>query len=178
MIANELCRSRCATAVLAFLSTWSLSCAVAQAQIHDMDMTMAVGHVDFSNSCSPSARRDLNSGMAALYSFWFAESHQFFEKAAAKDPDCVIAYWGEAMSDYEQIEGGSLPEGEQLADGQRAIARGEAASRKTDRENAYLDAVVIISTHPGFRTTISVSNAFPPPWAPFPRLTPPIARPQ
>jgi tetratricopeptide (TPR) repeat protein len=144
MIANELCRSRCATAALAFLSTCSLSCVLAQAQMHDMDMPMAVGHVDFSNSCSPSAKRDLNSGIAALYSFWFAESHQFFEQAAAKDPDCAIAYWGEAMSDYEQIEGGSLPEGEQLADGQRAIARGEAGSRKTDREKAYLDAVAII----------------------------------
>jgi hypothetical protein len=58
----------------------------------------------------------------ALYSFWFAESHKLFEKAVAKDPDCAIAFWGEAMSGYEQIGGGSLPEGEQLADGQRAIA--------------------------------------------------------
>jgi hypothetical protein len=124
MIANELCRSRCATVVLAFLSTWSLSSVLAQAQMHDMDMPVAVGHVDFSNSCSPSAKQDLNSGMAALYSFWFAESHHFFEKAAAKDPDCAIAYWGEAMSDYEQIEGGSLPEGEQLADGQRRYRKG------------------------------------------------------
>jgi tetratricopeptide (TPR) repeat protein len=144
MIANQLCRSRCATGVLAFLSTWSLSSVGAQAQMHGMDMPMAVGHVDFSNSCSPAAKRDLDDGMAALYSFWFAESHQFFEKAAAKDPECAIAYWGEAMSDYEQIEGGSLPEGEQLADGQRAIASGDAASRKTARERAYLDAVAII----------------------------------
>ena len=60
-----------------------LSCVLAQAQMHDMDMPMAVGRVDFSNSCSPSAKRDLNSGMAALYSFWFSESHQSFEKAAA-----------------------------------------------------------------------------------------------
>jgi tetratricopeptide (TPR) repeat protein len=144
MIANQLCRSKCATAVLALFSTWSLSSVPAQAQMQGMDMPMAVGHVDFSNSCSPAVKRDLDNGMAALYSFWFAESHQFFEKGAAKDPDCAIAYWGEAMSDYEQIEGGSLPEGEQLADGQRAIARGEAAPRKTAREKAYLDAVAII----------------------------------
>jgi hypothetical protein len=144
MIANQECRSRCATAVFALLSTWSLSGVAAQAQMHGMDMPMAVGHVDFSNSCSPAVKRDLDNGVAALYSFWFAKSHEFFEKAAAKDPDCAIAFWGEAMSDYEQIEGGSLPEGEQLADGQRAIARGEAAPRKTAREKAYLDAVAII----------------------------------
>jgi hypothetical protein len=42
--------------VLAFLSTSSLSCVLAQAQMHDMDMPMAVGHVDFSNLCSPSAK--------------------------------------------------------------------------------------------------------------------------
>jgi tetratricopeptide (TPR) repeat protein len=144
MITNQLCQSKCATAVLALFSTWSLSSVPAQAQMQGMDMPKTVGHVDFSNSCSPAVKRDFDNGMAALYSFWFAESHQFFEKAAAKDPDCAIAYWGEAMSDYEQIEGGSLPEGEQLANGQRAIARGEAAPRKTAREKAYLDAVAII----------------------------------
>lgn len=116
----------------------------ANRQMDGMDMPMAVGHVDFDSSCSPAVKRDLNDGLAALYSFWFAESHQFFEKAVAKDAGCAIAYWGEAMSDYEQIEGGSLPEGEQLADGRRAIARGRAIPRKTAREKAYLEAVAII----------------------------------
>ena len=105
---------------------------------------MQIGHVAFQNSCSRDVKQDLNQGIAALYSFWFAESHHLFERAAAKEPDCAIAYWGEAMSDYEQIEGPSLPEGVQLEDGQRAIAKGEAAARKTAREKAYLDAIAII----------------------------------
>jgi hypothetical protein len=130
------------TGVLALFLTSSLSSVPAQMQ--GMDMPMAVGHVDFYNSCLPVAKRALDDGVAALYSFWFAESHRFFEMAAARDPACAIAYWGEAMSDYEQIEGGSLPEGEQLADGRRSITIGKTSPRKTAREKAYLDAVSII----------------------------------
>jgi tetratricopeptide (TPR) repeat protein len=109
-----------------------------------MDMPMRVGHVEFQNSCSPQVKKHLNTGIAALYSFWFAESHQLFERVAKEEPDCAIAYWGLAMSDYEQIEGRSLPEGAQLADGRAAIASGIAATRKTPREAAYIDAVAII----------------------------------
>jgi tetratricopeptide (TPR) repeat protein len=89
-------------------------------------------------------KTDLNEGLAALYSFWFAEAHKNFEKAAIREPGCAIAYWGEAMSNYEQIEGGSLPEGRQLEDGQAAIAKADAAPQKTTREQAYIDAIAII----------------------------------
>lgn len=111
-----------------------------------MDMTapVSVGHVDFANSCAPSVQPEIDEGVAALYSFWFPRARRDFEAAELKQPGCAIAYWGEAMSDYEQIEGGSLPEGEQLQAGLAAIAKGKAASKKTPREQAYLDAIAII----------------------------------
>jgi tetratricopeptide (TPR) repeat protein len=116
----------------------------AQPQMSGMDMPMQVGHVEFQNSCSPRMKKRLDTGVAALYSFWFAESHQLFGRVTKEEPDCAIAYWGIAMSDYEQIEGRSLPEGAQLADGNAAIARGRAAARKTPRETAYINAIAII----------------------------------
>lgn len=134
---------RFVTALLA-MSALGLSGRASNAQMASMDMQMNIGHVNFQNSCSQDVKNDVNEGVAALYSFWFAESHQMFERVAQKEPDCAIAYWGEAMSDYEQIEGSSLPTGSQLKDGLRAIARGEAAARKTPREKAYLDAAAII----------------------------------
>ena len=71
-----------------------------------------LGHVHFLNSCDNYDQVYLNSGVAALYSFWFSVAHDLFKRAEAQDPDCMIAYWGEAMSDYVQIEAGGLPEGQ------------------------------------------------------------------
>jgi len=130
--------------VVALAAVCSLGVGAAASQMPGMDMPMQTGRVAFQNSCSPRIGTSLNAGVSALYSFWFAESHQLFERATREEPDCAIAYWGVAMSDYEQIEGHSLPEGTQLADGQAAIARGEAAGRKTPREAAYLKAIAII----------------------------------
>jgi hypothetical protein len=117
---------------------------LALTQMRGMEMPMQIGRVEFQNSCSPRVKKHLDLGVAALYSFWFAESHRLFERAAKEEPNCAIAYWGVAMSDYEQIEGRSLPEGIQLADGLRAIVMAKAAARKTPREAAYIDAVAII----------------------------------
>ncbi len=132
------------TSFVSALAIWSLSYAVALPQMPGMDMPTQLGRVEFQNSCSPQVKKQLDTSVAALYSFWFAESHQLFERVTKEEPDCAIAYWGLAMSDYEQIEGRSLPEGVQLADGQAAITSGEAAARKTLREAAYINAIAII----------------------------------
>ncbi len=128
---------------------WRLGGEASSAGMAGMDAPMQLGRVEFQNSCSLKVEPDLNTGLAALYSFWFAKSRALFASAAAQEPDCAIAYWGEAMSDYEQIEGPSLPEGEPLADGQHAIAIGEAAARQTPRERAYLNAITIIFDEKG-----------------------------
>ena len=132
------------TSFVSVLAIWSLSYGTALPQMPGMEMPTQVGRVEFQNSCSPRVKKHLDTGVAALYSFWFAESYELFELVTKEEPDCAIAYWGVAMSDYEQIEGRALPEGAQLADGQAAIASGEAAARKTFREAAYINAVANI----------------------------------
>jgi hypothetical protein len=109
-----------------------------------MDMSASLGQVRFDNSCSPKVRADIDRGVAYLYSFWFPESRRQFETAAQRDPACSVAYWGEAMADYEQIIGGGLPQGAQLKAGLEAIAKAQSAPEKTAREQAYLDAIAII----------------------------------
>ena len=109
-----------------------------------MDMSASLGRVHFDNSCSPKVRADIDQGVAYLYSFWFPESRRQFETAAQRDPACSVAYWGEAMADYEQIIGGGLPQGAQLKAGLEAIAKAQSAPEKTAREQAYIDAIAII----------------------------------
>ena len=121
----------------------------AAGQMMSSNMPMGVGHVHFQNSCSPIVQADVSDGLAALYSFWFDEARTRFERAARRQPECAIAYWGEAMSSYEQIEGSALPEGAQLEAGLKAIAQARAAPRQTAREGAYIDAIAIIYDQQG-----------------------------
>jgi len=103
---------------------------VAAAYDHDiqqMDAAVSLGTVHLDNSCSSDVRTDIDRGMGYLYSFWFPEARKQFETAAQRDPECSIAYWGEAMSGYEQIGGSGLPEGAQLKVGLEAIARAQSA---------------------------------------------------
>jgi tetratricopeptide (TPR) repeat protein len=109
-----------------------------------MDLSASIGRVHFDNSCSPEVQADIDRGVAYLYSFWFPEAHKQFEIAAQRAPECSIAYWGEAMSGYEQIVGSGLPEDAQLRAGLEAIAKAQSAHQKTSREQTYIDAIAII----------------------------------
>jgi tetratricopeptide (TPR) repeat protein len=120
---------------------------IATAQENDMqhmDMSAPMGTVHFENSCSSAVQTEFDHGVAALYSFWFTDARKHFETAAALDPGCSIAFWGEAMSNYEQISGSGLPEGQQLQSGLEAIDKANSAHKRTAREQAYIDAIAII----------------------------------
>jgi tetratricopeptide (TPR) repeat protein len=122
-------------------------CATAMAQTHDMshmDMAGPVGSVHFGNSCTHAVGAQLDHAVASLYSFWFIDARERFQRVAQQDPDCAIAYWGVAMSNYEQISGGGLPEGRQLKAGRDALVNAKPARERTPREQAYLDAAAII----------------------------------
>jgi tetratricopeptide (TPR) repeat protein len=121
---------------------------IVAAQDHDMQQmdrsATPVGRVHFDNSCSPGVRGVIDQGVASVYSFWFPEARKLFETAVRRDPGCAVAYWGQAMADYEQIVGSGLPQGEQLRDGQQALAKANAAHNTTPREQSYVDAIAII----------------------------------
>ena len=109
---------------------------------HDMAMPMEVGHVHLQVSCSARAAADIDRGVSLLYSFWYDAARRSFQNAEAEQPECAMAWWGEAMSDWQQIE--RLPEGAELKAGQVAVARAKAARVRTPRETAYVRAVAII----------------------------------
>src|SRR5579872_5615009 len=62
-----------------------------------------LGSVSFPISCAPSVQSTFNQGVALLHSFQYQEAEQTFTQVAQQDPQCAMAYWGEAMSLYHQL---------------------------------------------------------------------------
>ncbi|MBL9160437.1 MAG: redoxin domain-containing protein [Verrucomicrobiales bacterium] len=80
---------------------------------------------------SPEAQRFFNQGVGQLHGFWYFESERSFRQVAAIDPDCAMAYWGMAMSNFDNQKRGK---GFILEAKERRDKAGE-------RERLYIDAL-------------------------------------
>src|SRR5258706_2704514 len=99
-----------------------------------------LGKVHFETSCAPAVRADFDRAVALLHSFWFPAAISAFEGVLVKDPQCAIAYWGIALSQWgNPFAGGRSPR--QAQDGLATVEKGKAVGAKTERETAYLAAV-------------------------------------
>src|SRR5438270_460616 len=98
----------------------------------------ALGQVNFPTSCSKEAQPSIETGVALLHSFQYEQAGQTFAEAAKHDPKCAMAYWGQAMTHYEQLW--EFPSEKSLHRGADEIQRAQAASASTDRERGYIVA--------------------------------------
>ena len=57
-----------------------------------------VGDVDFPVGCSAEAAPLVERGVALLHHMMYDEARFVFGMADDRDPDCAMAYWGQAMS--------------------------------------------------------------------------------
>src|SRR5437879_6018745 len=105
----------------------------------NMPGTERIGTVSFENSCKPSVKAHFNRGVALLHSFWLDEAERTFEEVAATDPDCAIAFWGEAIANLHQINGEPSPA--DLAAGRTALAKADLAREQSPREAGYIEAM-------------------------------------
>jgi hypothetical protein len=113
----------------------ALSFAAAPALAQEGDK---LGEVKFPLSCA--SQPEFNRAVAMLHSFWFAPADQALRAIAAKEPSCGMAWWGVAMVTLGNPLAGSLsPAG--LKAGWEIVEKAKAAGAKTERENAYIDAV-------------------------------------
>ena len=88
------------------LLTALISVRVASAQEphqHQHDATEKLGQVSFPISCNPAAQQKFNRALALLHSFQYVEAELAFTEIRASDPDCAMAYWGVAMSNYHPL---------------------------------------------------------------------------
>jgi hypothetical protein len=98
-----------------------------------------LGKVHFETSCNAEAQKLFDRGMLYQHSFWYRASQKMFEDALKADPACSIAYWGIALSLLWNPH--TVPPVKNLAEGAAAIDKARAVGFKTEREQAYVDAL-------------------------------------
>jgi tetratricopeptide (TPR) repeat protein len=113
--------------------------ATAQEEHQHHDSGEHVGKVSFVVSCSPQAQRQFNLSVAWLHSFEYGESERAFNKVAAIDPQCAMAHWGIAMTQYHQLW--APPTRAELEMGALEVQRANTIGAKTSREKGYIDAI-------------------------------------
>jgi len=99
-----------------------------------------LGEVNLPISCSPAAQQQFNRAVAMQHSFFFPETVKAFTVIAEKEPSCAMAYWGIAISQRPNPLVGPFP-GDVLKRGWEAIEKARAASQKTEREIAWIEAL-------------------------------------
>src|ERR1700689_3806568 len=89
----------------AFGCVFACSSGYAHEHSDRMPADVKLGTVSFEISCKPELQADFNHAVALLHSFWRIEAERTFEKVADADPNCAMAYWGEAMANFPQVNG-------------------------------------------------------------------------
>jgi tetratricopeptide (TPR) repeat protein len=107
---------------------------------HHEDLTAAqVGTVHFPVSCTAAAQKQFEQGIALLHSFWYEQAQESFKLVAKDDPQCAMAHWGLAMSQWHQLW--NHPESGVIAKGVAEVNAGKALHPKTPREQDYIAAM-------------------------------------
>lgn len=96
------------------------------------------GTAVFQTSCSEDVRDDFNLAVKLLHSFEYDESEKAFAAVIDRQPDCAMAYWGVAMSNFHPLW--SPPSQKELQKGSRAVEIAQSL-RTSDREAAYISAI-------------------------------------
>jgi len=91
-------------------------------------------------TASRDAQLFINQGLNLAYGFNHAEAGRAFREAARLDPDCAMAYWGQAL-----VIGPNINAPMEAAEETRAFELVQKAvalkSKATPREQAYIDAL-------------------------------------
>jgi tetratricopeptide (TPR) repeat protein len=126
---------------------------------HHEDLTPdQLGTVHFPVSCSPSAQKTFERGVALLHSFWYEEAEKDFVQVAQDDPQCAMAQWGLAMSQWHQLW--NHPDIATLKKGEAEIKKGKSLHPRTGRERDYLTALGDFYSSPDKRDYQARADAY------------------
>jgi hypothetical protein len=98
-----------------------------------------LGTVHFPVTCTPEAQEAFDEAMKLQHSFWYQAAHDSFSEVLQRDPECVMAYWGMAMTKLANPF--SPPPEQNLADGWAALEQGRQIGAKSEREAGYIEAL-------------------------------------
>jgi tetratricopeptide (TPR) repeat protein len=126
-----------AVAILPF--AFNLSFADQDHSHHHGGATVISGELKFPTSCGAAVQKPFESAVAALHSFEYEVAEQQFHAIGQKNPECGMAYWGEAMSIWHQLW--SRPTEKEMARGSELLAKAAKAKRLDTREKGYVTAL-------------------------------------
>ncbi|MGZ5191971.1 MAG: tetratricopeptide repeat protein, partial [Flavisolibacter sp.] len=98
-----------------------------------------LGTVKFPISAEGKAAEDFNLGLKLLHSFEYEDAEKVFAGIIDENPDCAMAYWGVAMSNFHPLW--TPPTADELKKGAQAIEIAASITDKTKREAAYIKAL-------------------------------------
>jgi hypothetical protein len=98
-----------------------------------------LGAVHFPVTCTPEAQQAFDQAMKLQHSFWHQAAHDAFAGVLKRDPECVMAHWGIAMSLLNNPF--SPPPAKNLAEGWAALERAQELGAKSQREADYIAAL-------------------------------------
>jgi hypothetical protein len=98
-----------------------------------------LGNVHFPVTCTPEAQHAFDEAMKLQHSFWYQAAHDRFSEVLQHDPECVMAYWGIAMTLLTNPF--SPPPPENLPEGSAALERAQQLGAKSEREAGYIAAL-------------------------------------
>ena len=124
-------------ALLGLLAALPLQAAIAQDHAHTgMER---LGRVTFPISCAGESGHRFEHAMAVIHSFWWEEAPRAFNHVLDADSSCAIAYWGLALSHWQNpFAGGASGPG--LRAGAAAAERAVALGSRNAREQGLINA--------------------------------------
>ncbi len=122
--------------------------APAQEDHHHALSVEEVGSVHFPTSCAASVEGSFNRAVALLHSFQYEQARHGFGEVAASDPQCAMAQWGIAMSQYHGLwDNGDIAAGRIAMRKAQEIAA--AVPKTSAREKDYIAALAEIYSEDG-----------------------------
>src|SRR5262249_53333980 len=100
-----------------------------------------LGNVHFATSCNEVAQRRFDRAMRYQHSFWYQQSRELFQTVADADAECGIAYWGIALSLWNNPHG--EPPAPNRAAALAAIEKAKSVGAKSERERDFINALSI-----------------------------------
>jgi tetratricopeptide (TPR) repeat protein len=100
--------------------------------------SVGFGTVNFPVSCKAQVQPAFDTGVAELHNFQYEQSLSTFAEVAKQDPQCAMAYWGQAMSLYHQLW--DWPNAQTLKKGSEFMARAKEIGTKSAWEREYITA--------------------------------------
>ena len=97
-----------------------------------------LGKVNLPTSCSADTQPLIEKGLALLHSFQYQEAQQTFAEAVSRNGKCAMAYWGKAMSLYQQLW--EFPDKQKLSEGQNDIQQAQKLYAVSAKEQGFVTA--------------------------------------